>query len=162
MAFSVNTEPINAPQKRLSKLRNKVQIIQSEISKYTSGRIRQFPIYANQQHKNDFARLARRLCGKAVGLVLGGGGARGISQVGIIRAMEEAGIPIDMVGGTSIGAFNGGLYARDADHVPMYGRAKKFSGRMASLWRMALDATWPTVSYTTGHEVQKNMFFCYA
>ena len=108
---------------------------------------------ATQHRRSDFARLARHLCGKSIGLVLGGGGARGISQVGVIRALEEAGIPIDIVGGTSIGAFNAGLYAKDADSVPIYGRAKKFAGRMASLWRLATDLTWPTTSYTTGHEV---------
>jgi lysophospholipid hydrolase len=91
-------------------------------------------------------------------LVLGGGGARGMSQVGIIRALEEAGIPIDLIGGTSIGAFIGGLYARDADVVPMYGRAKKFAGRMGSMWRFALDLTYPTASYTTGHEFNRGIF----
>jgi lysophospholipid hydrolase len=79
-----------------------------------------------------------------VGLVLGGGGARGISHVGVIKALEEAGIPIDIVGGTSIGAFIGALYARDADIVPMYGRAKKFAGRMGSMWRFVLDLTYPS------------------
>jgi predicted acylesterase/phospholipase RssA len=58
------------------------------------------------------------LCGKSVGLVLGGGGARGIAQVGVIKALEESGIPIDIIGGTSIGAFIGALYAQDADVVP--------------------------------------------
>jgi lysophospholipid hydrolase len=90
--------------------------------------------------------------------VLGGGGARGISQVGIIRALEEAGIPIDIVGGTSIGAFIGALYARDADVVPMYGRVKKFAGRMGSMWRFALDLTYPSASYTTGHEFNRGIF----
>lgn len=52
---------------------------------------------------SDFSRLARVLMGKAIGLVLGGGGARGAAHVGVIKAMLEAGIPIDMVGGTSIG-----------------------------------------------------------
>ena len=88
----------------------------------------------------------------------GGGGARGISQVGVIKALEEAGIPIDIIGGTSIGSFIGALYARDADVVPMYGRAKKFSGRMGSMWRFALDLTYPTVSYTTGHEFNRGIF----
>src|SRR5205814_1629318 len=55
-------------------------------------------------NRSDFARLARRLVGKSVGLVLGGGGARGISHIGVIKALEEAGIPIDMIGGTSIGS----------------------------------------------------------
>ena len=113
---------------------------------------------ATQHRRSDFARLARHLCGKSIGLVLGGGGARGISQVGVIRALEEAGIPIDIVGGTSIGAFNAGLYAKDADSVPIYGRAKKFAGRMASLWRLATDLTWPTTSYTTGHEFNRGIW----
>lgn len=81
-----------------------------------------------------------------------------MSQIGIIRAMEEAGIPIDVVGGTSIGAFVGALYARHADVVPMFGFAKKFFGRMASLWRFALDLTYPSASYTTGHEFNRGIF----
>jgi lysophospholipid hydrolase len=76
----------------------------------------------------------------------------------VIKALEEAGIPIDIIGGTSIGSFIGALYARDADVVPMYGRAKKFSGRMGSMWRFALDLTYPTVSYTTGHEFNRGIF----
>ncbi|KAJ8246252.1 hypothetical protein GJAV_G00265500 [Gymnothorax javanicus] len=54
---------------------------------------------------SDFSRLARVLTGNSIALVLGGGGARGCSHVGVIKAMEEAGIPIDIVGGTSIGSF---------------------------------------------------------
>ncbi|HYN21314.1 MAG TPA: cyclic nucleotide-binding and patatin-like phospholipase domain-containing protein, partial [Thermoanaerobaculia bacterium] len=57
----------------------------------------------------DFDRLARFLDGSAVGLVLGGGGARGFAHIGVIRALEEAGIPIDHVGGTSMGAIIAGL-----------------------------------------------------
>lgn len=45
----------------------------------------------------DMSRLARFLTGTAIGLVLGGGGAKGASQIGLIKAMVEAGIPIDMV-----------------------------------------------------------------
>ncbi|HEX2190087.1 MAG TPA: cyclic nucleotide-binding domain-containing protein, partial [Longimicrobiaceae bacterium] len=52
----------------------------------------------------DFARLARVLAGRAVGVVLGGGGARGLAHIGVLRALREAGVPIDMVGGTSMGA----------------------------------------------------------
>lgn len=60
----------------------------------------------------DFARLARIVSGRAVGVALGGGGARGSAHIGVIRALEEAGIPIDMIGGTSIGSIIGGQYAR--------------------------------------------------
>lgn len=46
-----------------------------------------------------------------IGLVLSGGGVKGAAHIGVLRAIEEAGIPIDYVAGTSIGAVLGGLYA---------------------------------------------------
>lgn len=46
-----------------------------------------------------------------VGLVLGGGGAKGAASVGVLKYVEEAGIPIDYIVGTSIGAIIGGLYS---------------------------------------------------
>ena len=49
--------------------------------------------------------------GQSVGLVLSGGGAKGIAHIGVIRALEENDIPIDYVAGTSMGAIVGGLYA---------------------------------------------------
>lgn len=48
---------------------------------------------------------------KKVGLVLGGGGAKGAAHVGVLKVLEEVGIPVDYVAGTSIGAIVGGLYA---------------------------------------------------
>lgn len=59
---------------------------------------------------SDFARLGRLLTGNSIGLVLGGGGARGASHVGVLRAIQEYGIPVDCVAGVSIGSFMGGLY----------------------------------------------------
>lgn len=145
---------------RLQRLRTRMQTLQSELmTKYRNRR--QVPYFYSASyyhHKNDFNRLARILSGRAVGLVLGGGGARGISHIGVIKALEENGIPIDFVGGTSIGSFVGGLYAKEHDLVPIYGRAKKFSGRIASLWRMALDLTYPATSYTTGHEFNRGIW----
>lgn len=49
--------------------------------------------------------------GTSVGLVLSGGGAKGLSHIGAIKALEENNIPIDYICGTSIGAIVGGLYA---------------------------------------------------
>ncbi|NOY61111.1 MAG: hypothetical protein GXO75_19540, partial [Calditrichaeota bacterium] len=46
-----------------------------------------------------------------VGLALSGGGARGIAHIGVIIALEENNIPIDMIAGTSMGSIVGGLYA---------------------------------------------------
>jgi NTE family protein len=54
-----------------------------------------------------------------IGLSLGGGGARGYAHIGVIRALTEAGIPIDIINGTSIGAVMGGSYAlyKDVDKI---------------------------------------------
>ncbi|MEG0796449.1 MAG: patatin-like phospholipase family protein [Odoribacter sp.] len=48
---------------------------------------------------------------KKVGLVLGGGGAKGAAHIGVLKVLEEAGIPVDYIAGTSIGSIVGGLYA---------------------------------------------------
>lgn len=55
-------------------------------------------------HQGDVARVARFIAGRAVGLVLAGGGARGFAHIGIIKALKEAGVPFDRLGGTSMGA----------------------------------------------------------
>ncbi|HKQ24231.1 MAG TPA: cyclic nucleotide-binding and patatin-like phospholipase domain-containing protein [Burkholderiales bacterium] len=65
--------------------------------------------------QNDFGRLARCLGDAAIGLVLGGGGARGLAHIGVVRALREAGVPIDMIGGTSMGAVMASLVAMDQD-----------------------------------------------
>ena len=57
----------------------------------------------------DTASVAERH--QSVGLVLSGGGAKGIAHIGVIKALEENNIPIDYVAGTSMGAIIGGLYA---------------------------------------------------
>ena len=48
---------------------------------------------------------------KKVGVVLSGGGAKGVAHIGALKVIEEAGIPIDYVVGTSMGALVGGLYS---------------------------------------------------
>ncbi|OBA19487.1 patatin-domain-containing protein [Metschnikowia bicuspidata var. bicuspidata NRRL YB-4993] len=108
-------------------------------------------------HKNDFMRLARILSNEAVGLVLGGGGSRGISHVGVVTALEKHGIPVDVIGGTSIGSFVGGLYAKENNIVSIYGMSKKFSSRVGSLWRNIFDLTYPVTSYITGYEFNRGI-----
>ncbi|KIK70532.1 hypothetical protein GYMLUDRAFT_32561 [Collybiopsis luxurians FD-317 M1] len=141
------------PMAAVKKLKDRVQ---NEIQKYRGGA--HDPRPQRLPHTNDFSRLARRLCGKSIGLVLGGGGARGIAHLGFIRALEEFGIPIDHIGGTSIGAFIGGLYAREANVLASSARAKHFSSRMGNIWRMLSDVTYPIVAYTTGHEFNRALY----
>ncbi|MDP2729905.1 MAG: patatin-like phospholipase family protein [Dehalococcoidales bacterium] len=52
---------------------------------------------------------------RKIGLALGSGAARGLAHIGVLEALEKAGIPIDMVAGTSIGALIGAFYAQDKD-----------------------------------------------
>lgn len=49
----------------------------------------------------DMARVARWMAGKAVGLVLSGGGSRGLAHLGVLHALDDAGVPVDVIGGTS-------------------------------------------------------------
>uniref|UniRef100_A0A672QX14 lysophospholipase n=1 Tax=Sinocyclocheilus grahami TaxID=75366 RepID=A0A672QX14_SINGR len=99
---------------------------------------------------SDFSRLARVLTGNAIALVLGGGGARGCSQVGVIRALSEAGIPIDLVGGTSIGSMMGALYAEDRRYSRMKIRAREWAMEMTSVFKKMLDLTYPVTSMFSG------------
>ncbi|CEQ42560.1 SPOSA6832_04388 [Sporobolomyces salmonicolor] len=130
--------------------------VELQINKYKKTVPR--PVPQRAPGLSDFARLARRLCGKSIGVVLGGGGARGISHIGVLRALSDRNIPVDMIGGTSIGSFIGGLYAKEGDLVSTFGRAKRFSGRMSTLWRILTDLTYPVVAYTTGHEFNRGIY----
>ena len=60
----------------------------------------------------DAARVARLVTNRGIGLVLSGGGARSMAEIGVVQAMAELGVPIDAVGGTSAGALVGGAVAR--------------------------------------------------
>ncbi|XP_076854368.1 patatin-like phospholipase domain-containing protein 7 isoform X2 [Brachyhypopomus gauderio] len=99
---------------------------------------------------SDFSRLARVLTGNAIALVLGGGGARGCSQVGIIRALCEAGIPVDLVGGTSVGSLMGALFAEERSHSRLRVRAREWAMDFGSVFKRILDLTYPVTSMFTG------------
>lgn len=73
-------------------------------------------LHVREGRAEDAARVARALTGRSVGLVLGGGGARGFAHLGVLRAFRELGIPVDYVGGTSMGAIMAGQIALGLDH----------------------------------------------
>lgn len=79
----------------------------------------------------DFARLARFLVGHAVGVVLGGGGARGFAHLGVLRAIEEAKIPVDILGGNSMGALIGASYAFGVPREEIHHQILRFTKRAA-------------------------------
>lgn len=100
-------------------------------------------------HPEDIARMTRMITGTGCGLVLGGGGARGFAHLGVIRALEEAGIPIDIVGGTSFGALVAAAWARgmgDEERVSTFIR----NGR-----RLLVTPTLPVVALSSGHRLDR-------
>ena len=109
---------------------------------------RHFHIRMNNQR--DFARFARFLNDRSVGLALGGGFARGIGHIGVIRAMRELDIPIDMVGGTSMGAIIAAECAFEWDHQRMLELTCQYSAES-----MEHDYTLPVVSFLTGRKISQ-------
>lgn len=107
--------------------------------------------------QKDYERFARYLLGERFGLVLGGGGARGYAHIGVIQALEEENVPVDVVGGTSMGAFVGALYARELDYVEVYSQAKRMSKRGASWFYILLDITLPLVSLFSGRSLDRGL-----
>jgi NTE family protein len=76
-------------------------------------------VHHHVRHDVDLARMARRLTGRATGLVLSGGGARGFAHIGVVRALRDAGIEIDYIGGCSIGGIVGAGVAADWSYAQM-------------------------------------------
>ena len=99
----------------------------------------------------DVARLARMITGTGCGLVLGGGGARGLAHLGVIRALEEAGVPIDVVGGTSMGAIMAGLYALGMDHAERVRRVTD----IARYGRRLVTPTLPLIALSAGRYLDR-------
>ncbi|MBI1786916.1 MAG: cyclic nucleotide-binding domain-containing protein [Acidobacteria bacterium] len=99
----------------------------------------------------DMGRLARILSGRAIGLTLGGGGARGFAHIGAIRAIEEAGIPIDMIGGVSMGAIMAGQYAMGCDWRTMI----RINETGLVRGGLNTDLTLPLVSITSGRKLRR-------
>jgi NTE family protein len=99
----------------------------------------------------DVSRLARILAGRAVGVVLSGGGARGLAQIGTLRALAEMGIDADFVGGTSMGAIISALAAMDLRGAALIG-----AGRKALRRGVTSDYNWlPIVSLFRGVKAEK-------
>jgi NTE family protein len=84
-------------------------------------------------------RVARRLAGGTVGLALGAGGAYGFAHVGLVQVLERAGIPVDYVAGTSMGAIIGACVAAGVDGDRMQAFAHGVARRYRSVVLRDLD-----------------------
>lgn len=86
-----------------------------------------------------------------IGLALGSGGPRGIAHIGVIKILEQAGVPIDYIAGSSIGAMIGGLYALNKDIKAVERLALSVS------WKKAISLIVPSVKQglTRGEKWEK-------
>ena len=99
----------------------------------------------------DFRRLARQLSGRAIGLVLSGGGARGMAHIGAIRALREAEMELDLFGGASIGSVVAAGAALEWDD-------QELSERMRAAFSDAnptSDYTLPMISLVRGRKASR-------
>ncbi len=100
---------------------------------------------------SDMARLTRLITGRGLGLTLSGGGARGFAHIGVMRALEEAGLPVDTAGGTSIGAIIAGGIAAGWNYEEMMFHIKRSFVETNPLD----DYTFPLISLVAGRKVSR-------
>jgi lysophospholipid hydrolase len=112
-------------------------------------------------HDKDVARMCRRITGRSLGLALGGGGARGLAHIGVIKALMERGVLIDICGGTSQGAFIVALYAKNPDSFnELMESTRVMASAMSNKRQKMLDLTLPIVSYFNGKGFNKVIIDC--
>ena len=102
---------------------------------------------------DDAGRMARVLTGRSVGLVLSGGGARAYAHIGAIRALRERGVPIDFVGGASMGAIVAAGVAMGWDGEEMDTRIRDAFVDSSPLD----DIAFPLIAMTHGEKVRERL-----
>ena len=105
--------------------------------------------HLREDQPGDVERLARMITGTGCGLVLGGGGARGFAHLGVMRALEEAGVPIDVVGGVSFGALVAGVCALGMDD------GQRTSVFIRNGRRLLVTPTLPVVALSSGRRLDR-------
>lgn len=108
-------------------------------------------LHLRADHAGDIARLARFLNRSATGLVLAGGGARGLAHLGVVRALREQGVEVDFVGGTSIGAVMATYVASDRGWDDVMRNARRaFEARPTGDY-----SPWPWLSVFRGRRLRR-------
>ncbi|MBT8057413.1 MAG: cyclic nucleotide-binding domain-containing protein [Gammaproteobacteria bacterium] len=110
-----------------------------------------FHVHVRRDHPEDTDRVTRIVTGNALGLVLAGGAARGFAHLGVYRAMEELALPVDWIGGTSIGGIMGAALAAHWSTDEAIERAREcfVAGKPFS------DFTLPLISLIRGRRMAR-------
>jgi NTE family protein len=107
--------------------------------------------HLRRRRRADYSRVARLVSGRGCGLVLGGGGARGMAHLGAMRALDELGVPVDAVGGTSIGAVMGAYRALDLDAA-----TRRREADIALVQSgFVFPPTLPVISFSSGRKIRR-------
>lgn len=133
-------------RKELVLLHRQSQPVYASTSRWLAKR----PVAAHHhvalESRTDVERLARFLTGRATAVVLGGGGARSFAHIGVLRAVREAGVEIDIIGGASMGAYMAAQYALGWTPEQM----RVYNGEAWRLVKPMTDYTVPVLSVLTG------------
>ncbi|HEY5209942.1 MAG TPA: patatin-like phospholipase family protein [Stellaceae bacterium] len=113
----------------------------------------QFHRHCRRDGQRDVARLARYLIDGAIGLVLSGGGARAYGHIGVVQALNEAGIEFDLLGGTSMGAIVAAGIAYGWSNDELRERMLEAFVRSNPLH----DLTLPILALTKGRQVSSRL-----
>lgn len=118
---------------------------------WLDGRKYDFHLHIQSGLISDVQRAVRIFSGKAIGLVIGGGAARGLAGIGVYRAMVEAGLSPDWVGGTSMGSIVAGASAVGWSTKEVYERAHA----AFKVGKPFSDFTIPLISIIRGKRMER-------
>ncbi len=103
------------------------------------------PVFYCDGSEEEVGRTARKITHRVIGLALSSGGARGMAHVGVLKVLQQANIPIDMVAGTSAGSLFGGLYAcgKSLDEIADFAKnLVKLIDFKSGLWDPRFKLPW--------------------
>ena len=112
-----------------------------------------FHLHIRKNKADDIQRVARIISGNALGLVLGGGGARGFAHLGVYKALLELGITVDWVGGSSIGSIFGSPVASNWDYEKAHALARHSFVKIKPF----SDYTLPIVALIRGKRMEREI-----
>src|SRR6185369_10031558 len=106
--------------------------------------------------RSDIRRLAREIGSCLVGLALSSGAAKGLSHIGVIQALEENGIDVDVVAGSSMGAYVGAIWNAGKNGAELEEIAREMESRWA-FWSLIDPAIPPRQGFVRGFAVKRRL-----
>jgi NTE family protein len=114
------------------------------------------PESRNKWFATDVRRLARDISGRLVGLALSSGAAKGFAHIGVIQVLEENGLEVDVVAGSSMGAYVGSLWAQGNRGPELERLARQLEGRWP-VWTLIDPVFPPRQGFVRGYAVKRRL-----